>query len=242
MQLLFMPFCCLCNKLARHWFVPKIRHANCVGLLRNTPGSCRARSPALRVGGRDRVASWSWSCTQSHPHAHLHAPVYAVYVYAVYAISSLDTSSPLRHRTRQRRRGTLGSCRARSPALLVGGRDRVASCVHVHRTRMLICMHIWGSSLHLPPHRRSSIIVIGICTYSRSRAPRGCCHPPVFRRTGDRLPRASARKARAVRASFRRPAGWSLSRVAQAPLGAPFVPASAVSPCRLGLLFMLFMQ
>ena len=28
---------------------------------------------------------------------------------------------------------------------------------HVHRTRMLICMHNWGSSLHLPPHRRSSI-------------------------------------------------------------------------------------
>ena len=29
---------------------------------------------------------------------------------------------------------------------------------HVHRTRMLICMHNWGSSLHLPPHRRSSSI------------------------------------------------------------------------------------
>ena len=29
---------------------------------RDTPGSCRARSPALHVGGRDRVASWSWSC------------------------------------------------------------------------------------------------------------------------------------------------------------------------------------
>ena len=26
---------------------------------------------------------------------------------------------------------------------------------------MLICMHIWGSSLHLSPHRRSSIIIIG---------------------------------------------------------------------------------
>ena len=25
---------------------------------------------------------------------------------------------------------------------------------------MLICMHNWGSSLHLLPHRRSSIIVI----------------------------------------------------------------------------------
>ena len=32
---------------------------------------------------------------------------------------------------------------------------------HVHRTRMLICMHNWGSSLHLPPHRRPSIIVVG---------------------------------------------------------------------------------
>ena len=31
---------------------------------------------------------------------------------------------------------------------------------HVHRTRMLICMHNCGSSLHLPPHRRSSIIII----------------------------------------------------------------------------------
>ena len=39
---------------------------------RDVPGSCRARSPALHVGGRDRVASWSWSRT-SHPHAHLHA-------------------------------------------------------------------------------------------------------------------------------------------------------------------------
>ena len=26
---------------------------------------------------------------------------------------------------------------------------------------MLICMHNWGSSLHLSPHRRSSIIIIG---------------------------------------------------------------------------------
>ena len=96
--------------------------------------------------------------------------------FAVYAISSLDTSSPLRHRTRQRRRGTPGSCRARSPALLVGGRDRVASCVHVHRTRMLICMHIWGSSLHLPPHRRPSIIVIGARPHALEElVARRCC-------------------------------------------------------------------
>ena len=64
--------CCLCNKLARHWFIPKTRHTNCVGGRRDTPGSCRAHSPALRVGGRVRVALWSWSCT-SHPHAHPHA-------------------------------------------------------------------------------------------------------------------------------------------------------------------------
>ena len=49
-----------------------------------------------------------------------------VAVYAVYAISSLDTGSPLRHRTTQHRRDTPGSCRARSPALHVGRRDRVA--------------------------------------------------------------------------------------------------------------------
>ena len=41
-------------------------------LRRDTTGSCRAHSPALHVGRRDRVAQWSWSCT-SHPHAHLHA-------------------------------------------------------------------------------------------------------------------------------------------------------------------------
>ena len=72
-------------------------------------------------------------------------------VYAVYAISSLDTGSSLRHRTQnmQLRRDTPGSCRARSPALHVGRRDRVASYGHVHRTRMLICMHIWGSSLFM---------------------------------------------------------------------------------------------
>ena len=40
---------------------------------------------------------------------------------------------------------------------------------HVHRTRMLICMHNWGSSLHLPPHRRSSIIVMRMHSRSSSR-------------------------------------------------------------------------
>ena len=42
---------------------------------------------------------------------------------------------------------------------------------HTHRTRMLICMHIWGSSLHLPPHRRSSIIVIGARARMHSGGP-----------------------------------------------------------------------
>ena len=83
-------------------------------------------------------------------------------VYAVYAISSLDTGSPLRHRTQnmQRRRDTPGSCRARSPALHVGRRDRVASYGHVHRTRMLICMHIWGSSLHFVECRINTFFLL----------------------------------------------------------------------------------
>ena len=47
--LLFMKFmqyclCCLCNKLARHWFPPKTPHMQ---RRRDTPESCRARSPAL---------------------------------------------------------------------------------------------------------------------------------------------------------------------------------------------------
>ena len=73
--------------------------------------------------------------------------VYCCAVYAVYAVSSLDTSLPLRHRTRQRRRDELGSCRARSPALHVGRRDRVASYGHVHRTRMLIYGRPYESEL-----------------------------------------------------------------------------------------------
>ena len=51
-------------------------------------------------------------------------------VYAVFAISSLDTELSLRHRTQNMqlvRRDTTGSCRAHSPALHVGRRDRVAS-------------------------------------------------------------------------------------------------------------------
>ena len=49
------------------------------------------------------------------------------------------------------RRDVPRSCRARSPALHVGGRDRVALHGHVHRTRMLICMHNWGSSASAAP-------------------------------------------------------------------------------------------
>ena len=51
---------------------------------------------------------------------------------------------------------------------------------HVHRTRMLICMHNWGSSLHLPPHRRSSIIIISrdaaTASHRQRGELRGCCH------------------------------------------------------------------
>ena len=55
---------------------------------------------------------------------------------------------------------------------------------------MLICMHNWGSSLHLPPHRRSSIIVIGApLGYRRRRRRRRC------RREKPR-PRATFRRAR----------------------------------------------
>ena len=68
-----MHLCCLCNELARHWFPPKLLYrTQNMQPRRDTPRSCRAHSPALHVGRRDRVASRSWSCT-SHPHAHLHA-------------------------------------------------------------------------------------------------------------------------------------------------------------------------
>ena len=61
-----------------------------------------------------------------------------VVVYAVYAISSLDTDPSLRHGTQNcvgLRRDTTGSCRAHSPALHVGRRDRVAS----HGQQCLSC-------------------------------------------------------------------------------------------------------
>ena len=54
---------------------PSLKHrTQNMQLRRDATGSCRAHSPALHVGRRDRVASWSWSCA-SHPHAHLHAQV-----------------------------------------------------------------------------------------------------------------------------------------------------------------------
>ena len=84
--------CCLCNKLARHWSTPKTSpegHDR-----RDVPGSCRARSPALHVGGRDRVASWSWSRT-SHPHAHLHAQLGLISASAAPS-AVIDPSSSLR--------------------------------------------------------------------------------------------------------------------------------------------------
>ena len=95
-----------------------------------------------------------------------------------------------------------GRCRARSPALHVGGRDRVASCVHVHRTRMLICMHNWGSSLRsfrlfwllfsFPrPRRRDYILRRRASPAAPRRTPSRCRH----RRT--HMPgKRSGRKAR----------------------------------------------
>ena len=74
--------------------------------------------------------------------------------YAVYAISSLDTGSSLRRDT-QTAWGAVGTHQG-----VAGLAPRPFSSEeetgshpgrgHVHRTRMLICMHNWGSSLHLP--------------------------------------------------------------------------------------------
>ena len=97
-------------------------------------------------------------------------------VYAVYAISSLDTGVPLRPHPKATIVGTYQGVAGLAPRLFTLEEETGShhGHGHVHRTRMLICMHNWGSSLYLPPHRRSSIIVIGICTHSRSRVPRGC--------------------------------------------------------------------
>ena len=93
-------------------------------------------------------------------------------VYAVYAVSSLDTDPPLTIPQRSfvgTQQGVAGltpgpSRWKKRPGLETGSHNG-----HVHLTRMLICMHNWGSSLHLPPHRRSSIIVMRMHSRSSSR-------------------------------------------------------------------------
>ena len=104
-----------------------------------------------------------------------------VCVYAVYAVSSLDTGVPLRHRTRQRRRDVPGSCRARSPALHVGRRDRVASAAVAavaaavgRRRRSSPSAH--AASFGLGPSR-----VAAAATRQRDEAP-GVLPPPKGRR------------------------------------------------------------
>ena len=71
-------------------------------------------------------------------------------VYAVYAISSLDTGSPLRHRTACNAVGTHQGVAGLAPRPFTLGEETGShhGHGHVHRTRMLICMHKWGSSLH----------------------------------------------------------------------------------------------
>ena len=80
-------------------------------------------------------------------------------VYAVYAISSLDTGSPLRLRSHMAV-GTPQGVAGLAPRPFTLGEETGShhGHGHVHRTRMLICMHNWGSSLHLPPLRRLSSI------------------------------------------------------------------------------------
>ncbi len=79
--------CCLCNKLARHWFTPKTshtEHAASSGHPRELPGSLPGPSRWEKRPGR-----MIWSCT-SHPHAHLHAHLgLNVCVYAVYGLCCL---------------------------------------------------------------------------------------------------------------------------------------------------------
>ena len=101
-------------------------------------------------------------------------------LFTVYAISSLDTGSSLRRDT-QTAWGAVGTHQgvaglAPRPFSSEEETGSQHGCGHVHRTRMLICMHNWGSSLHLPPHRRSSIIVIGARARTRTS-------PPCFRVT-----------------------------------------------------------
>ena len=108
--------CCSCNKLARHWFIPKTPHTEHAA---STTGSCRAHSPALHVGRRDRVASCSWPCA-SHPHAHLLICIYAV-------LTAKPGQDSVQLHTGRRR----GQCRTMRPRALrrAGRRPRTTSDV-----------------------------------------------------------------------------------------------------------------
>ena len=87
--------------------------------LMHTPGSCRAHSPALHVGRRDRVASCSWPCA-SHPHAHLLICIYAV-------LTAKPGQDSVQLHTGRRR----GQCRTMRPRALrrAGRRPRTTSDV-----------------------------------------------------------------------------------------------------------------
>ena len=126
---------------------PSLRHRtqNCMKLRRDTTGSIPwvARESSGPGGFKLPV-----TCLCCHA---VSRPARSSLVYAVYAISSLDTGSPLSYRTQnmQPRRDTPGSCRAHSPTLHVGTRDRVASrpwsCTshphaHLHATGAHLCI------------------------------------------------------------------------------------------------------
>ena len=149
------------------------------------------RSPPSRPTLRPSRATWSSDKTC------LHKTVYAVYN----AVSSLDTGSPLR--LTHGRRDTPGSCRARSPALHVGGRDRVASWSW-SRTSHPACSSACTTGAHLCICRP-----IGGHLSSSARAP-ACTRVAAWRAaaavsdgeirwTRELVAEASARKARFTR-------------------------------------------
>ena len=76
------------------------------------------------------------------------------------------------------RRDVPGSCRARSPALHVGRRDRVASAA------------VAAVAAAVGRRRRSSPSAHAASSRPRAQSRRSCCHPPAFRRAADRRPRA----------------------------------------------------
>ena len=125
---------------------------------------------------------WSWSCT-SHPHAQLLFIIWGLCclcnklarhwstpktshtrsrrdsaVYAVYAISSLDTGVPLRPHPKATIVGTYQGVAGLAPRLFTLEEETGShhGHGHVHRTRMLICMHNRGSSLHLRPGAKTA--------------------------------------------------------------------------------------